>query len=195
MHNPYVILRHGQSAANVAGIIVSNPQSGRSGDYTLTGEGEEQVRQSVSQAKEAGLLDAHTLIVTSPFSRCVRTAEIAKEILGTGSNILVDDRLRERWFGEWEETPQSNYEKVWSEDKKNPNHTTAGVESTREIQERALDIIRDLESRYNDRTILLVSHGDVLQILQTGLQEQSPALHRDIPYLKTAEVRPIEAVG
>jgi probable phosphoglycerate mutase len=192
MKNSYFILRHGQSIANVAGIVLSRLEEGKKDEYTLTPEGEEQVRESVSKSKESGELTENTIIISSPFSRTRRTAEIAKEILGSTSDIIFDDRLRERWFGDWEKTDNSAYEKVWVEDKENPNHTHAHVESAHDVQERTLALIDDLESQYSGATILLVSHGDALQILLTGLYKQSPASHRDIPHLTTAEVRKVE---
>lgn len=50
---------------------------------------------------------------SSPFSRCKRTAEIAKEVLGIKDEILFDNRLKERWFGDFGRTHNSNYQKVW----------------------------------------------------------------------------------
>jgi probable phosphoglycerate mutase len=191
MKNIYFVLRHGQSKANVAGIVLSHLEDGKKIDYTLTPDGEEQVRESVSKAKESGEIDENTIIISSPFSRTMRTAEIAKEVLGVTSDIVVDDRLRERWFGDWEKTSNAAYEKVWTEDKRNPSHTTANVESAHDVQKRTLELIDDLETQYNDKTILLVSHGDALQILLTGMQKLSPAVHRELPHLNTAEIRKI----
>ena len=192
MNNTYVVMRHGQSLANVAGIILSNREEGKKNGYTLSPEGEEQVRRSVSHSKENGVLDKNVVIISSPFSRCVRTAEIAKEVLGVDRDIIIDERLRERWFGDWEKMSDGNYGEVWADDARDPSHTIANVESVRAVQERALALLGDLESRFGGKTILLVSHGDVLQFLQTGLQERLPAPRRDIPPLKTAEVRKIE---
>lgn len=192
MHNTYFVMRHGQSTANVAGIVLSCLEDGKKIDYTLTPTGEEQARESVARSKECGALDERTTIISSPFSRTMRTAEIAREALGVTSEVEVDDRLRERWFGDWEKTDNSAYEKVWVEDKINPNHTTANVESAHSVQARVLSLIDDLEKKYAGKTILLVSHGDALQLLLTGLYQQSPATHRDIPHLETAEIRKVE---
>lgn len=82
LSNRYFILRHGESTVNVAGIILSHPEEGTKEEHTLTAEGENQVRKSVAQAKSDNVLGEDTIIYSSPFSRCKRTAEIAKEILG-----------------------------------------------------------------------------------------------------------------
>jgi broad specificity phosphatase PhoE len=49
----------------------------------------------------------------------------------------------------------------------------------------------DLERRYSGRAILLVSHGDPLQILQAGFLLIDPSGHRSLPPLETAEIRPL----
>ena len=191
VHNTYFALRHGQSKANVAGIILSDLEDGKKDEWTLTTEGEKQVHESIQAAKTQGLLDATTIIISSPFSRARRTAEIAMEELST-SAIHFDDRLRERWFGDFEKTYNHGYEKVWEEDKKNPTHTLWHTESAIAVQERMANLVEELEKIHAGKTILLVSHGDPFMILQTWFRGQSAATHRDFPYVATAEIRKLE---
>jgi broad specificity phosphatase PhoE len=134
--NNYFLLRHGESVPNVRGVILSHLEDGKKPEHTLTEHGEEQVRISVHGAKAQGVLDSVTIIYSSPFSRCARTAEIAKEVLGIKEDIVFDDRLRERWFGDWEGTSNQNYQRVWDRDIADPGHNDAGVESTAEVVER-----------------------------------------------------------
>jgi len=189
MKNTYYFLRHGQSKANVAGIILSGLEEGKKSDYTLTEVGEAEILTSVVHARDQGILDQSTLIFSSPFSRCARSAEIVKEVLGLDQEISFDDRLRERWFGDWEHTSNEHYERVWEDDRLNSAHTIANVESADDVQRRTIALIQELEERYRDRVILLVSHGDALQILHTGLKGVSAATHRELAHLKTAEIR------
>lgn len=192
MKNSYLILRHGQSFANIAGIILSELEEGKKEEYTLSPRGEEEVHRSVLRAQEAGILNEKLLIVSSPFSRCRKTAEIAKEVLKIDQEILFDNRLRERWFGDWEKTPNVNYQRVWDEDRKNPDHTIAQVESANDVQKRTMALIADLERTYQGKTILFVSHGDTLQIMQTGCLQQSASIHREMLSLQTAEIRALQ---
>ena len=55
-------------------------------------------------------------------------------------------------------------------------------------------LVAELEQRFSGRDILLVSHGDTLQILQAGFRGMSPARHRGLPHLDTAEIRRIDMV-
>ncbi len=194
LKNRYFIIRHGESKANVAEIILSHPEHGEHEDFTLTEKGEEQVVDSVKKAKSGNLLGNDTIIYSSPFSRCKRTAEIAKEILGIKDEILFDNRLKERWFGDFERTHNSNYQKVWDYDINNANHKNNNVESVSEVQIRVWSLIRDLEKKYSSKKILLVSHGDALQILQTAFLQKSPSVHRQISHLHTAEIRELKLV-
>ncbi|MDO8560313.1 MAG: histidine phosphatase family protein [bacterium] len=192
LRNNYYVLRHGESKANIAGIIVSHPRDGSTATWSLTPIGEDQVRESVRTARARGWLDRDTIIYSSRFSRCRSSAEIAKEILATSGEIVFDNRLGERWFGDWEQTDHANYQKVWDHDKDHPEHSSANVESARGVQMRTTALIIDLEQKYRGKTILLVSHGDPLQILETGFRKISAAKHRQLPHLRTAEVKKLE---
>ena len=55
--------------------------------------------------------------------------------------------------------------------------------------DRTTALIADLERRYSGRHILLVSHGDPLQILQAGFLRIDPSRHRSLPAIETAEIR------
>jgi len=192
LKNRYFIIRHGESKANISEIILSHPEHGTCEDFTLTKKGEEQVRDSAEKAKLEGFLDSETMIYSSPFSRCKRTAEIAKEVLGIKDKIHFDDRLRERYFGDFERTHNSNYQKVWDIDANDSDHKNFNVESAKEVQDRTINLINDLENIYSNKKILLVSHGDALQILQTGFLNKSSKEHRNLSHLNTAEIRELK---
>jgi glucosyl-3-phosphoglycerate phosphatase len=57
------------------------------------------------------------------------------------------------------------------------------------VLDRATAFVVELERRYSGRDILLVSHGDTLQILQAGFLRIDPSRHRSLPDLATAEIR------
>jgi len=186
IRNHYFLLRHGQSEANVLEIIVSNPVEGVE-KYGLTPTGRSQITSSVQRAKAQGQLNSSTLIYSSDFKRCRESAEIASAILDCPPHFTP--ALRERYFGIWDFTHHSNYQQVWSLDEQDPTHTTWNVESTVAVLQRTSALIHDLEALYVEASILLISHGDALQILQTAFEHVSPALHRHLPPLATAEIR------
>jgi broad specificity phosphatase PhoE len=63
------------------------------------------------------------------------------------------------------------------------------------VLDRVTALVTDLERRYAGRDILLVSHGDTLQILQAGFLRMNPAAHRRLPHLGMAEIRALRLGG
>jgi len=187
LKNRYYIIRHGRSKANVDEIILSDPDIGTK-DYGLVEEGRQQVKHSVFEAKNKGILDSATIIVSSDFTRTKETAEIAKQILHV-DRIILTPKLRERYFGNWEKQHNRHYEDVWNDDLFDPNHKNNEVESTAEVLDRTTNLINNLEEQFLGKKILLVSHGDALQILQTGFEKVDSSKHRSLPHLNVAEIR------
>jgi glucosyl-3-phosphoglycerate phosphatase len=206
--NRYFVMRHGQSKANVAGIIVSRIETDASGDYGLSEAGREQV---LAAARTCGL-PAGTLVCSSDFTRAAQTAKIMAAHLGS-PEVVFAAALRERCFGAWEGTSTENYPTVWAADEEAAGEKDGeaagekgeevadgeaagekgvaanGVEPARAVLDRAIAFLLELERRHQDLDILLVSHGDTLQILQAGLCRMDPSRHRHLPHLETAEVR------
>ncbi|HEX8220146.1 MAG TPA: histidine phosphatase family protein [Chloroflexia bacterium] len=188
--NIYWALRHGKSLANDEGLIVSHPDQGVS-QYGLSKEGRRQVASAVAAAMRDLVLDRTTLIVTSDFARARESAEIVRDLLGT-RDIIVTPNLRERFFGTWDGQHFSNYGNVWADDALDGAHKHNGVESTEEVLARTTSLILELERDFYGRNIVLVSHGDVLQILQTAFQRIGSGSHRLIPHLDTGQLRRLE---
>lgn len=184
--NRFSVMRHGQSKANVAGIIVSRIETDRRGDYGLSELGRE---QALTAGRVSGL-PCGTVIYSSDFSRARQTAEIVRTQLGA-ADVVIAEALRERSFGGWEGSATSNYARVWAADERDPEHPDGGVESAAAVLARTTGLIVELERRHSGRDILLVSHGDTLQILQAGFLRIGPCRHRSLPALATAEIRPL----
>ena len=151
----FCLLRHGQSEANVRGLIASSPAAAYEG-FGLTDVGRTQVRTSLLAALDAGILPRSSHVVSSPLRRARESAEIAAEVLGT--TVRIDPRLAERGFGEFELGSDEHYARVWSEDRTDPAHESWGVESTKSILERVAALLRELHaSDTRASTILMVS--------------------------------------
>ncbi len=190
MKNRYFLARHGKSLANEQGIILSDPREGTTG-FGLTGEGREQVRASAAAAKAQGILDERAFIVSSDFTRARETADIIADVLGVPS-VTLSEKLRERHFGDWEKRDDRHYQDVWDRDRHDPSHTEEGVESVDAVRARTTGLIRELESEHAGEVIVLVSHGDALQILQTAFENVPGSAHRSLRHLDTAEIRKAE---
>src|ERR1700731_310056 len=156
--NAYYLMRHGQSKANEQGIIVSRLVTDQGGDYGLSELGRQQARDAASRCG----LGSGTLIYSSDFARARQTAEIVRAELKAPA-VTLAPALRERCFGDWEGTSAGNYAAVWAAD-----------ELAAAVLARVVALIDDLDKQHAGRDILLVSHGDTLQILQAGLAGIDP---------------------
>ena len=183
--NRYFVMRHGHSIANAQGIIVSHPENGCSA-YGLSELGQSQVQRSLQRVSE---LDAQTLIISSDFQRARESAGIAHSILGCAGQVSLEARLRERDFGEYELLSDSSYSEIWRADVIDPDSRLRGVESVNQVMRRVTSVIVELENQFAGLSVLLVSHGDALQILQTAFARQAAASHRELDHLHTAEIR------
>jgi probable phosphoglycerate mutase len=109
------------------------------------------------------------------------------------SDVECTPLLRERNFGELELHSDSAYRGIWQLDALDADHRQSRVESVNQVLERLTRLVRSLEEHHNGRDILLVSHGDPLQILQTAFMRADARKHRVIvPPLQNAEVRTLE---
>jgi glucosyl-3-phosphoglycerate phosphatase len=199
LKNQYFALRHGQSLANVAKIIASNPDVACH-QYGLSELGKEQAQKAgmdlvgrfQSQTKAKGIA-----IVSSDLLRAKETAQFAAkavleaEIPLYTSDIVMDTRLRERGFGEWDGGSDQHYQDVWKDDAVDPSHTIKGVESVWNVTDRATQCVMEWDSELADHWIVCVAHGDVLQILQTAFSKMDPSKHRLLEHLETATLRPL----
>ncbi len=182
-------MRHGQSLANTAGLIVSHPENGVN-NYGLSDKGRQQVEAGIND----GALPATIRLFSSDFMRALETADIVHQRLGCIQPVTFDKRLRERHFGELELGPDTRYPEIWALDQHYPDHCEHGVESVNSVIQRASTVILEYEEKFQSETCLLVAHGDILQILQTAFSGIPATHHRQLPHLETAEIRELKQV-
>ncbi|KAG0452870.1 hypothetical protein HPP92_025534 [Vanilla planifolia] len=112
-------------------------------------------------------------ICYSPFSRTSHTAKIVADVLGipfASIQCKAMTELRERFFGaKFELLSHDKYTEIWALDEKDPFTSPEGGESVEGVVSRLGIALAALEAEYEGCSILLVSHGDPLQILQAVL--------------------------
>ena len=192
LRNEYYALRHGWSKANEAGIIVSRIDSGARLEYGLHATGREQAR-AAGDAFKAIVQTRPVRILASDFSR---TFETAKEVAAAvNADVEAEPALRERDFGDFELGPNTAYDQVWARDAVDATHTDNQVEAAAAVLERAAGAVQRVEGAREGHAVLLVSHGDCLQILQTAFAGVDVSAHRSLPHLETCELRRLELLG
>ncbi|XP_059654174.1 uncharacterized protein LOC132300898 isoform X2 [Cornus florida] len=155
----------------------SGLENGKLEEYKLATEG-------VNQAELAGELFQKELmensipfekvrICYSPFSRTSHTAKVVASVLNIpfeGPQCKVVEDLHERYFGpSFELMSHDKYAEIWALDEKDPFMQPEGGESVANVVARLTSALVTMESEYQGCAILVVSHGDPLQIFQTIL--------------------------
>ncbi len=185
------LLRHGHSVANEEGRIASRIANAGEA-YGLTPRGREQVRGSTRDALAAGCLAPPVLLASSPLLRARQSAEEAGEILGVRTGL--DERLRERDFGELELDSDRRYAEVWQADREDPTRRLSGVESVLEVLRRAGGLVGELVGRKRGGSVILCTHGDVASVLLCASLGARLGTHREVGALGTGELREIPSV-
>lgn len=125
-------------------------------DLPLNAEGRAQAEELRNKIKDIEF----TAVYSSPLKRAAETAEIA---VGDCYEIIYDDRLLERSFGDFE----GKVVKSWSElvdgvniDDITLEEISGGVEPVRSMLARVDNFLSYLKKHYDDNaTILIVGHG------------------------------------
>lgn len=148
------LLRHGETAWNAAG----NKYCGRT-DLPLT-------EQGIRQAERAGKNLKNTSfdgVYASPLQRAVRTARIA----GEGREVVIDDRLIELDFGNWEGKTKEEFipanKALWEDWMRDPGDTKAGGtgETAGDAVKRADDFFNSLLKARPSGKVLVVGHNGI----------------------------------
>ena len=180
--NKYYLMRHGGSEGNVKGVISCRVD----GHDPLTEDGKKQAKDSAR-----GLVgEKIDLIISSPFERTRETAEIVAEEVGIDkSSVVFNESLGEIYCGEFDG-------KHWNDFDFTNKHE--GAETMQDIQHRVMKAMYEIDSKYEGKNILIVSHGGPLSVAELGSRGLS---YKDINkyyfgnLFKNAEVRKSDFVA
>lgn len=167
LNNKYFLLRHGQTIYQKSGSEI-NYDADNAEKLTLTEEGKEMIRVSVRKIKEEEI----DLIFSSPFLRAQQSSEIASKILGI-EKINYDDRLGDTILGEFAGKSKSKYRAYFSEKRERFTKRPEGGENWEDALKRLGALIEELEQKYQNKKILIVSHGDPIWLLANYLKGHS----------------------
>lgn len=177
--NSYWMLRHGRSKANDSCTIVSAMENGVKLEYGLTAMGRKQAAAAGEKLKgELGPsfdIQDRLLLLVSPFSRTVQTADEVGKTFGITSDdprYQLEPDLRERFFGTAIELlGDEYYKKVWADDDKDPCIRPGGDgESVQNVADRMVSLVQRVDAQHSGKTIVLVSHCDTLAIGEAAIR-------------------------
>ena len=153
----FYVVRHGQTNWNLAGKIQGKT------DIELNQNGIEQANKLKEEIKKYKI----DLIVSSPLKRAKRTAEIINE--SSQCKIVFDKALEERGFGIFEgKIRKEIQDEVLNShvlDNYYLNTKYGEVEPIKETCERVWGLLNKLKENYQDKNILLVTHGGTIRVI------------------------------
>lgn len=189
--NTYTLLRHGEAESNKNGTVSSLKENL---DH-LTEKGKEQVENACKDLKKKDI----DLIIASPFVRTKETADIVKEKLGLSDEQLIfDDRLGEINLPSFNGKKWQDYkEKFDIENHGYFKDMPEGGETYYDVKKRAGDFLYEIDKKYKDKNILIVSHGLVLTMLHASSEgmdfDQTVKMYDEFKYsYKNAQVGVID---
>jgi probable phosphoglycerate mutase len=181
-----VLVRHGETGLNREGRY-----SGRA-DTPLSPHGVAQAEAAA--ARVAVLAPAVTAVLTSPLSRCTRTARLIAAAAG-GAPVTVEPDLIECDFGAWEGLTFAEVRERWPAEMEawlaDPAVSPPDGESFRQVGRRVARVVRRLRERRPGDTLVVVSHVSPIKLLlRDALAATDAFLHR--LYLDAAGVSVVD---
>jgi probable phosphomutase (TIGR03848 family) len=159
-----LLIRHGRTSANTAGVLV-----GRTSGIELDEAG---VQQAAALATRLSGVQLRA-VVTSPLRRCRQTAQALLSAQSDGSVLTVEQGLVECGYGDWtgKSLRELSKDKLWSAVQQQPSAVRfPGGESMSEMSTRAISAVRAwnarMEAEYGpDAVWAAVSHGDPIKAI------------------------------
>jgi len=186
--NNFFLVRHGESEGNAAGNRIScNLEKNDS----LTPNGEKEANTAGESLKDKKI----DVIITSPFLRTRATAGIIAKVIGFTGEIIEDNRLVEINAGDFDGKPWSEYLSQFASIGEHFTKHTGPRENWEDVRKRASECMYDLDSQYEGKNILVVSHGAPLLLIafaSEGFSQPEMIKRYNDSVFKNAEVRNID---
>ena len=182
--NKYFAVRHGEAEQNVKNLCDSTVTN----QYHLTNKGIEQTKEAGEELKKQKI----DLIISSPFVRTRETAEIIAGQIGLDKkDILIDDRLFEIRWGDFEGGSYTDYLAYEEKEMRTYDHRLPNGESYQDAKNRVGEFLYEVDEKYKDKNILFVSHGILLEVLPAIAEGADAVRSKEIIdnlMIKTGEV-------
>ena len=154
-----ILVRHGEVEANVQNLVLGGNES------KLTQKGIQQIKNLGKELKEKYKID---MVFCSPIGRCVETLEGILDEYTIDGPIFMSNLIKERELGEYSglEIGMVNWDEINKDDKVSRE---MGVESMADLKKRVNLFLEDLKLEDNDLTILVVTHGGPIKMINSIL--------------------------
>lgn len=187
--NKYFVMRHGESENN----LINTVNTIETTISHLTHKGKDKTREIAQSLKDKKI----DLIISSPITRAKETAiEVSKILDYNESKIETDERLTEMKIPEYEGRTWDEYHEDFPNNESTYYKTKEGCESWSDIKKRSMDFLYDLENKYQDKNILIVTHGGPAWLMTGGIlgygSKETLSMLKGHTFLSNSEYRELE---
>src|SRR5688572_21291643 len=171
-----LLIRHGETLWNQQGRMQGQQ------DSPLTPTGLNQARQLAKRLKDV----AFCALYSSDLGRAHQTARCIAD--ASGHEVIADAGLRERDFGIFEGLTNHEIELRYPADyelfaKRDPHYVMEGGESAAQFRRRAVGTLERIAAKHPGETIVVVSHGLVLDAVYRTASGMALDVPRGFPLL------------
>jgi broad specificity phosphatase PhoE len=172
-----VLLRHGESEANIAAEEAERTRAvrvavpARDPDVVLSATGREQAQAVGPALARMAERERPTAVWVSPYRRAQQTAELALESSGLDLPIRVDERLRDRELGVLDTLTSHGVDQLHPEEAARRRflgkfyYRPPGGEAWTDVALRVRSLLRDLDDASDER-VLVVCHDAVIMLFR-----------------------------
>ena len=159
-----LLIRHGQAQSNVLKILTSYPEAQ---PMPLSDQGRKEVRKTAEELRGTHV-DA---LFASPLTRTQETAALISEAVGVP--VTTEHRLRETDFGMYNNTSYTKFFlKYPHPNLRNSMSTETKAEGLLDVRKRAQEFLQFLQVHFAGKTVILVTHADVIREIVTLINPQ-----------------------
>lgn len=177
MKNKYFLLRHGQTEyqAKRKGILYRRGEK-----VELTKKGRDQIKKAAEKLEKENI----DIVFSSDVYRTKETSKIVGKKIK--KKVFFDKRLREVDFGDFHGKSKKSYRNYFLDADRFSKRPPKG-ESWTDIVKRLKSFLKEVERENKDKSILIVSHGDVLLLLSGIIKGEALGNHFNLGELKKYE--------
>ena len=168
------LVRHGETDQNKLGIV-----QGRI-DNPLNELGQNQAKELGLKLRNEQVKFDH--IIASPLIRAKQTASIIQQELNSDIHISFDERFLERDFHHLD----GKHVSIAMPFVRTKGYTYEGYEDDIKLVKRISEAVLDLEKRYPNQNILLVTHSHVIKALYVYID---PIRYSFLDIIQNGEIR------
>ncbi|MBU0766260.1 class I tRNA ligase family protein [Patescibacteria group bacterium] len=179
------VVRHAESAGNLIPIYQAKVPG-----TDLTDRGKKQAKEAAKRFENQKI----DIIYCSPLARTQQTAGIIAK--ATGAKVVVDERLREVSFGDFEGKAVDYSDLAFVKARRAHKLETGapesiyhfpGMETWSKVQERISDFLNETLPKHRSEHVIVVTHADPLQNVRHFFNKIDPVKLSHQPYPQLAE--------